>query len=74
MNEAVDWAAGGRIVYEEQQGDGSFQLLWDCAHCQEFSPVEMTVCRLLNCRTILLRETPYHRAWFGARTRSSASI
>ncbi len=29
MCEAGDWAADGRIVYGEQQGDGSFQLLWD---------------------------------------------
>jgi hypothetical protein len=29
ITEAGDWAADGRIVYGEQQGDGSFQLLWD---------------------------------------------
>jgi hypothetical protein len=29
MSEAVDSAADGRIVYGEQQSDGSFQLLWD---------------------------------------------
>lgn len=29
MSEAADWAGDGRLVYGEQQGDGSFQLLWD---------------------------------------------
>jgi hypothetical protein len=29
MSEARDWAADGRMVYGEQQSDGSFQLLWD---------------------------------------------
>jgi hypothetical protein len=29
VSEAGDWAADGRIVYGEQQGDGGFQLLWD---------------------------------------------
>jgi hypothetical protein len=29
MSEAGDWAADGRLVYGEQQGDGSFRLLWD---------------------------------------------
>ena len=29
MSEAGDWAADGRIVYGEQQGNGSFRLLWD---------------------------------------------